>query len=261
MNGTITLSLQNYRAQYPLIMTGTSIKELKEEMTPPHYNSLMNIWKILKNDVLCPLTLSKNNEDFDRRIESALPEFLNLRVAIFSVLMSYYKDGIEQFGDEVTSTLNLLEENVEKKAVKYFDAPGILTLQSILFTIRRITTRSIQWAIKNKNKVVKKSETLEKLSHFIILLDLHLTFIFSVIEGEIKLRRKGLIQISLNKAKEYSNKYFHYAKKVGILAPSKKRKIIFPRELSKEEIEEDKKLSEAGLTYYSKMLQREDKNG
>ena len=258
MNGTMFLPTQDYRIQPSLIFTGSSIKELKEEVSSLHYDSLRNIWRILKNEVLNPLTFSKNNEDFELRIQSVILEFLNLKIAFSSLLLSYYRNRIEQFEDDITSTFYLLEERTEKKAKKYFNAPETLTLQSILFTIRRIATRNIQWAIKNENKVVKQDKNLDEFYRFYLLLDLYLTFIFSIIEGEVKLRRKGLLKTSLNKAKEYSNKCFHYAKKIGILTPSERKKYVFPEKLSSEAIKVAEESTHAYMDYLTKKLKRED---
>ncbi len=258
MNGTIVLSARDYGIQPSLIFTRSSIRELKEEVPSLHYDSLRGIWEILKNEVLNPLGLSQNNEDFERRIQSVIPDFLNLKNAFSSLLLSYYRNRIEQFEDDITSTLYLLEEKAEKKAKKYFASPEILTLQSILFTIRRIAPRTIQWLIKNENKFVKKDENIGKFYHFYLLLDLYLTFIFSIIEGEIKLRRKGLLKTSLSKAKEYSNKCFHYAKEIGILTPTERKKYVFPEKLSHEAIKSAEESTHAYMDYLVKKLKKED---
>jgi len=258
MNSAITLPTHKHSVQYTLFLTHSTVKALKEEVSPPLYDSLEDIWKLLKNEILNPLSSAKNSKDFSQRVEASFPQFFNLRIAILHLLLSYYKDELYKFEDEIISSLSLFEESLENKAKKYFNISEELTLKSILFTIRGITTRVTQWSIKNRDKAIKWSDEIENLFRYTVLLELHLIFIFSIIEGEIKPYRKNLIKISLEQAKTCENKYFYYVKKLGILSPLEKKKIYFPKKPSVEAIKAAENSTKDYMKYLTEKLRKED---
>ncbi len=248
--------------QYPLFLTRGSIRLLKEEVSPPFYRSLEDIWDIMKTEVFSPLSLAKNEKDFLERAKKVLPQFSHLRIAMIGLFLSHYGENLGKLQDEMTKVFFQLEKDVEKRGKKYIEVADQLCLKSILYTASGVSRRVIQWLIsqassENTGKI-EGSEDFLNLFNTATQLELFLIFIFSVFEGEIKPIRTHLVKISLNEANSHANKYFYYAKKIGILAPPKRMKISFPEKLSEEDLKEDRELTEAGLQDYIHLLERED---
>ena len=260
MNNVAAMPMPNI--QYPFFFTRDYIRSLRGEVSPPFYRSLEGIWKMMQTEVFNPLSFAKNEKDFLERIEKVLPQFSYLRIAMIGLLLSYYSQHLQQLQDELTKASSQLEKDIEKRGRRYMGVKEQLCLKSILHTASGVSRRALHWIISQTvpEKIEPQEEYRKALTLFgaTTRFELLLIFIFSVLEGETKLAKSSLMKKALDEARICAHRYFFQAKRVGLLAPLKQVKIISPKALTKEEIEEDRELTEAGLEDYISLLKVED---
>ncbi|MCK4234631.1 hypothetical protein KAU34_01685 [candidate division WOR-3 bacterium] len=262
MSDVAVLSVTNIK--YPLFLTRASIRLLKDEVSPPFYRSLENIWSMMKIEVFNPLSLAKNEKDFLEKAAIVLPIFSHQRIAMIELFFSHYTENVEKFQDEMVKIFSQLEKDIEMRGKKYIEDADLLRLKSIFHTASGVSRRVFQWLISQASpeniEKIKKSKDFINLYNTASKLELFLIFIFSVLEGEIKLIRIPLIKSVLKEANSYANKYYYYSKKIGILSPTEKIKMSFPKKLREENIKEDRKLTKALMENSKRSLER-DENG
>ncbi|TES91211.1 MAG: hypothetical protein E3J87_08185 [Candidatus Cloacimonadota bacterium] len=240
MDNSIALQLPNIISR-PLF-SFSAIKLLKNKLSSPKYSYIERKWKSMRKSVLIPLSNAMNIEDFEKISREINIKYFKCRIAISEYLFKHIE---QQFFNELLKSYSYAEEEIEIKGDNYFKNSEQLILKSIFHTVKFITKRISELSLEyiQKNIIEFEKSELELFIYSANYLDLYLTFIFSILEGEIKIKENSLINACLTKADRLASEYYFYAKKIGLCSPQTIKEISFPKTLSKEDIELSEELT------------------
>ncbi len=240
---------------YSIPLTTSSIKPFKKQFSAPHYRFMEDFLDLVKNEIFLPLALSKNEEEFSKKIKEYLPIFTYLRLAVILNIFTVYRDNFSKLEQDLVKLLEILSETV-KKNKKYLKFKKSANLDFILYSIKTANKNIFQLIYKDESQSLSPVKS-KKMSQLASAVDFYLIFIFLVLEKKIKPKRAKFLDIAIDRLNQIVVEYYHLIKKLASISRPKK----FPKKSSVSIslfTKEDVELSEEGLKEYLEMLENEE---